>query len=215
LTVQGASPQAPIRLPYPAFGKWLGVIGLCGLLTACQAPPPPSEPDAELIGTQDLVISFNSQKSFKRYRESGSSAYFAISQNGQATGWTYCAGPPDNCQGEFSKEQGALDYCKKDGGVNCRLFARGWEIIWKGPVRYAGEAPAGTAPAKVDKLLIVKKGMNPALRDLSVKQVCQIAVDYSSRPYEWSAKDEAGDYVAEARGRNLFIYQCAFETGHQ
>lgn len=173
------------------------------------------EVSAHLVGTHSLEVKRQSKEMFEKYRSTRDPAYFAISADGRSTGWSHCRGGADRCGEEKDSRAVALGNCEKFARKPCKLFAREWDIIWKGPVTYTGGIYRRSDEGTRFSPVIVRDGMNPALRGMSLKKVCSVAVDYSSKPYNWSKSLAAADYIAEANGRNVSIYQCAFETDHQ
>ena len=197
------------------FLSILFCIGTMALVvTSCKTTEEIRIVPTELIGTGNLIMSARAQKMFLNYRSRTNPAYFAIAKNGRATGWAYCFGGPDACSISPANDVLAIRNCEMRTASPCMLFARGREIIWKGEIRYMDSQDLAKT-TQTDQLAIIRSGMNPALKNRSIKEICQKAVDYAFRPYEWSNQPSTIDYVAEAKGRNVSIYQCAFETGHQ
>lgn len=184
------------------------LLGLGLAVVGCQTLAEVHNIDEQYVGQGPLIVSGRTYDHFRLYRLSHDPAYFAVSPDGNSSGWTSCPGGPDGCDPDKPMDRVALEICEEKAGVPCKLLSRGWDILWEGPLTYTKDA------IKIDKLHIVRKGMNPELSSLSIKDVCSKAVDYSKKPYEWSKEGAASDYVREATGRNISIYQCAFETGH-
>lgn len=190
----------------------LFLLGL--VLVACETSQDENSVPGHLVGSGNLTMGARAQANFEKYRSARNSAYFSIDVNGGATGWTYCTGGPDACPGPLTKYEAAINNCEKRTHLPCRILARGWEIIWDGKIRYVGLMSPDQA-SENSKQHPRLKGLNPALSKVSIKEVCRKAGDFSVDPYQWSQASDVRDYVNEAIGRNLFIYQCAFELGYQ
>lgn len=84
-------------------------------------------------GEGPILISKRVENGFEKYKELSNPTYFAVAENGRYYGYSYC--------GDTKCRQGgqsiALNYCRKSAGsVPCKIFARGEDIVWDGPVNY-------------------------------------------------------------------------------
>ncbi len=190
------------------LGPFMGICLASLLLAGCQTVKEVAQqvkPADPFVGSGELGITPGVHTALKGFLKMRSAAYFAVSVDGARSGWSRCDAGPDQCQGDVSPKFQAIKFCEKQAKKTCRIFARGKVIVWDGPVLY------GTMP-KSDKLLLPLKGRNPAFSKLSKKEICANAIDYSTKPYEWLISDSAKFYVAEAKSRNYFLYECAFEV---
>ena len=84
-------------------------------------------------GEGPILISKRVERAFERYKDETNPTYFAVSENGSYYGYSYCSDSKCRKDGQGV----ALYSCKKRAGdVPCRIFARGREIVWDGPVSY-------------------------------------------------------------------------------
>ena len=85
-------------------------------------------------GSGPIIISEAVEQGFKKYKELQSPTYFAVSQNGQRYGYSYC----DDYKCRKGGQHIALQYCKQPStsSVPCKIFAREREIVWDGPVHF-------------------------------------------------------------------------------
>ncbi len=160
-------------------------VGLAGLaLASCKTAP-------DFYGDGPINISANMQSYFEKYKSGGGPSYFAISEDGRMASWSYCPSGPDGCSVGEPPYMMAINGCNRRG-KKCKIFARGKNVVWKGPVTYGGSP--------------VASGASPSAKSDEV--VCAFAVDYAVEPFTWSTHTEVTKYVAEAKRRGLSLEDC-------
>lgn len=84
-------------------------------------------------GEGPILISKRVERGFEKYKELSNPTYFAVAENGRFYGYSYCSDTKCRKGGQHV----ALRYCKENAGsIPCRIFARGDQIVWDGPVSY-------------------------------------------------------------------------------
>lgn len=160
-------------------------------LSACQdttaeGPPP--------------VFSPGVQAYFEKYMGEYNPILFVVSVDGQTARYTFCPAYGDYCRplsGETKAK--ALEDCAKDsGGVQCKVYAEGRRIVWKGtPV------PSSPTVSKADK------------------ETCELATKSEFRAGEslvilgWDDQPPYRKYADEAKGRGLTLEDCSKILGWQ
>ena len=100
-------------------------LGLVVLLAACARP-------TEEPGGGPLKVSEHVALAFEKYKQEAIPVAFAVSIDGKAYNYFFCPGKP--CVTKRANLK-ALNGCERSSqGVECRLLARGTQIIWNGPV---------------------------------------------------------------------------------
>ena len=68
---------------------------------------------------------------FAKYKELQDPSYFAVSEDGQRYGYSYCKKPPCSTDWEYTQNI-AIYSCEKNSyGSPCRIYASGTTIVWR------------------------------------------------------------------------------------
>lgn len=109
--------------------KTIGLVLLGGLLLAgCKTT-------SDYYGKGPVNLSSRLTAGFEKYKSGGGPEFFAVSQDGRTYGWSYCSGGIGNCRGGGIPGFMAVNACERGSkGVPCKIFARGKQVVWDGPV---------------------------------------------------------------------------------
>lgn len=86
-------------------------------------------------GSGPLTMSPRTKANFDKYLDLMGPLYFAVSVDGQHSGWNYCQGGI-NCG--VGSPYNAIAYCESASkGVPCKIYAQGRTVVWGGHVDVA------------------------------------------------------------------------------
>ncbi|WP_155957764.1 hypothetical protein [Fodinicurvata sediminis] len=118
--MSGSLSKAVIYIPVVTFTSLI--------LSSCQLQ------NADKVGHGDITMSQDVQSAYQSYRSSYQTGYFAVSENGKASGWTGCQTVYDGCWGVVTAQK-AIDECEKySNGVPCYTYGINHRIVWEGDV---------------------------------------------------------------------------------
>ena len=102
----------------------LAVFTLCVLaLSACQT--------ASNIGSGPITLSTSVQDLLRQYMKEDTPEVFAISTDGRTSSYRYCPDFADTCWAENSRWKAIQDCEGLSGGVPCKIYAVGRDIVWE------------------------------------------------------------------------------------
>ncbi|MBT3790161.1 MAG: hypothetical protein HN725_22680 [Alphaproteobacteria bacterium] len=100
------------------------LVGALLGLSACQTAP-------DDTGSGKITLTEKSKARFEDYLKLDMPLYFAISDDGNSIGYTFC--PSANCA-DYSARYSAIQYCEvNSNGKACRIYAHGTQVVWKNP----------------------------------------------------------------------------------
>jgi hypothetical protein len=105
-----------------------------GLISALLVSGCKTNPDA---GDGPLSMTYKTKAAFDNYLKLQNPFWFAVSIDGQSSGWSYCTSG-SNCTGT---SYDAISYCESSSkGTPCKLYAQGRNVIWEGPITLRPDA---------------------------------------------------------------------------
>lgn len=98
-------------------------------------------------GDGPIRVSSNVANGFAEYKTKAKPLTFAVSVDGREYSYYYCTGTP--CTSSHATPETIADCQGRSGGVPCKVFAIGREVVWNGPVTGLSGAPptVGGSPA--------------------------------------------------------------------
>lgn len=114
--------------------KKVGLISLMFILTACVG--------GEYSGTGPITFSDRAVRIYDSYISRSTPMAMAVTMDGKDAFYYFC---PWNYQGscEHLADTQTLYQCQEATGKECRIFARGNEIVWENPGDWRNGVPEG------------------------------------------------------------------------
>lgn len=84
------------------------------------------------VGRGPISLSLQTETTFKKYLDLESPEYFAVTADGERSGYSFCWRPP--CLNPGLKAM-AVEHCQRmSGGLSCYIYAIGRKIVWEGKI---------------------------------------------------------------------------------
>lgn len=96
------------------------------------------------IGSGHLELSSTSEQRFKTYLKFANPEYFAVSQDGMFSGYSFCRRL--NCVSPGLKELAVTGCVRESGGLPCYIYAEKRKVVWKLP---SGAVPRNIAAKEI------------------------------------------------------------------
>ena len=94
-------------------------------------------------GSGPLTVAPNVAAGFETYKTKAKPLTFAVSTDGQDYSYYFCPGTP--CDSSHATPEAIASCQGRSGGVPCKIFAIGREVVWDGPVKGLGGGGSATA----------------------------------------------------------------------
>jgi hypothetical protein len=154
-------------------------------------------------GSGPITLSSNvlrGYEEFKNLKGFKTPSFFAVSEDGQSYGYSFCPMGQCNDNGDMVALSGCVNRSKK----KCKIFADDTWILWK------------DASGRRITLQEASKGLSsevtvPPHSGMTDKAICSMAL--SSKEIDWDNKADYQLYVNEAKRREFSIQKCAEISG--